>query len=282
MGGEESERDMGKKFVISGGNSGIGLEVGRQLVRLGHHVVLIGRDAAKGAAALDALKSGPGLAEFVAADLSTHTATAACAQQLAAAHPVIDGLILGAGVLMTRDERTSEGLHPVFSVNYLSRYHMTQRLLPNLKRSSSPTVVLLVPGVPLSSKIDFADFPRFEKGFGLPKLGQVQIANYHYVANLAKVEPGVRAAVMNVGLVDTDIMRAMPGFFRFVFNLVGPLVHIPVEKSASNAVWLSTNDGWASGSYWKKPGQPEVTQKLSFDASVTEKVIAASRELTGV
>lgn len=273
---------MAKKFVISGGNSGIGFEAGRQLVAQGHHVVLIGRDAAKGQAALDKLKAGPGTAEFVAADLSTHAATAACAQQIAAAHPVIDGLILGAGVLMTRDERTADGLHPILAVNYLSRYHLTQRLMPNLKRASAPTVVLLVPGVPLSSKIDFADFPHFKSGFGLGKLGQVQIANYHYVAHLGKAEPAVRAAVMNVGLVATDIMRDMPGIARVIFGLVGPLVHISVEKSASNAVWLSTNTGWTSGHYWKKPGKPEVSQPLSFDAAVTEKVLAASRELTGV
>lgn len=272
---------MAKKFVISGGNSGIGLEAGRQLVALGHHVILLGRDAAKGQAALEKLKGGPGTAEFLAADLSTHAATAKCAQELAAAHPVIDGLILGAGVLMTRDERTADGLHPIMAVNYLSRYHLAQRLMPQLKKASAPTIVLLVPGVPLTSKIDFADFPRFASGFGLGKLGQVQIANYHYVAHLAKAEPGVRAAVMNVGLVATEIMREMPAAMRVIFSLVGPIVHIPVERSASNAVWLSTHDGWASGSYWKKPGKPEVSEKLSFDAAVTDKVIAISKELTG-
>ncbi|OGQ14076.1 MAG: hypothetical protein A2138_04360 [Deltaproteobacteria bacterium RBG_16_71_12] len=272
---------MGKKLVISGGNSGIGLEVGRQLVALGHHVILLGRDATKGQAALDGLKGGPGTAEFHAVDLSTHAATASCAQQIAAAHPTLDGLVLGAGVLMTRDQRTSDSLHPIFSVNYLSRYHLAQRLLPQLKQSPSPTIVLLVPGVPLSSKIDFAEFPRFANGFGISKVGQVQIANYHYVAHLAKAEPGVRAAVMNVGLVATEIMRDMPAVMRVVFKLIGPLVQIPVERSASNAVWLSTHEGWTSGSYWPKPGKPEQSQKLSFDTAVTDKVVAVSKELTG-
>ena len=273
---------MSKKFVISGGNSGIGLEAGRQLVAGGHHVILLGRDPAKGQAALESLKAGPGTGEFHAVDLSTHAGCAAIAQKIAGQHPVIDGLLLGAGVMMTRDQRTADGVHPVFAVNYLSRYHLTQRLLPQLKKASSPTVVLLCPGVPLTSQIDFADFPRFAKGFGLSKLGQVQIANYHYVAHLAKAEPGVRAAVINVGLVATEIMRDMPWLVGALFKVLGPIVTIPVERSASNAVWLSTTDGWASGSYWQKPGKTDVTQKLTFDAAITEKVVAASKELTGV
>ena len=44
-----------KKIVISGGNSGIGLEAARELTRLGNHVILLGRDAKKGESAVEEL-----------------------------------------------------------------------------------------------------------------------------------------------------------------------------------------------------------------------------------
>jgi hypothetical protein len=66
-----------------------------------------------------------------------------------------------------------------------------------------------------------------------------------------------------------------------MFNVLGPVITIPVEKSAQNATYLATHDGWKSGSYWAKPGKIEASQSLSFDEAVTSKVVAASRELTG-
>lgn len=270
-----------KRIVISGGNSGIGLEAGRQLVAQGHHVILLGRDAAKGQAAVDALsKAGSGKAEFHATDLSTHAGVKAAAEKLLAAHDTLDGLILGAGVLMMREARTADDLHPIFAVNYLSRYHLAQRLLPALKKSSSPKVVLLVAGVPLDSKVDFTLFPKFKPFPGMGGLSGIQILNHHYVAHLAKTEPQLSAAVVNVGLVKTEIMRDMPALMRVMFTVM-PFMTIPVEKAAANPVWLCTNDGWKTGAYLGKPGKHDLVTPLSLDAETTGKVVATSRDLTG-
>ena len=60
--------DERRVAIITGGSSGIGLEAGRQLVALGHAVVLLGRDPAKGEAAAKALGAN---ATFHATDLSS-------------------------------------------------------------------------------------------------------------------------------------------------------------------------------------------------------------------
>jgi NAD(P)-dependent dehydrogenase (short-subunit alcohol dehydrogenase family) len=271
---------MGKTFVVSGGNSGIGLEAARQLAAQGHHVVLLGRDPEKGRAAVARVVTAGGTAEFIAADLSVHAGTRACAEGLLARFPRIDGLILGAGVLTVKDVRTADGLHPVFAVNYLHRYHLTQRLLPALKAAGNASVVLLVAGVPLSSRVDFAVFPRYQPFPGMRALASIQIANFHYVQHLETAEPTLRAAVTNVGLVQTEIMREMPAPLRLAFRLSGPLFTVPVETAARNAVYLSTSGGWSSGRYWARPGDSRTSVPLALDAAVTAKVVAASRELT--
>lgn len=272
---------MAKTYVVTGGNSGIGLEAGRQLAALGNHVVLLGREQAKGDSAVAEIKSSGGSAEFLASDLSTHAGVKAAAEAVAAKFPTVDGLVHGAGVLRLDEVRTADGLHPVFAVNYLSRYHLTQRLLPQLKAAPTPTVVLLVAGVGLDSKIDFGLFPRYQPFPGMSKLSGIQIANYHYVQQLAKAEPRVRAAVCNVGLVATEIMRAMPLPMRLFFKVAGPLFTIPVTRAASNPVWLSTHSTWTSGSYFVKPGQQDLWQLLALDQEVGAKVVSISRELTG-
>src|SRR5690349_6820413 len=128
---------MSKTIVVSGGNSGIGLEAARQLAALGHHVVLLGRDPAKGAAAAESIQKAGGSAEFVAVDLSTHAGVRAAAAKVAEKHPKIDALVLGAGVLTMSDARTADDLHPILATNYLSRYHLTQLLLPQLRAAGS-------------------------------------------------------------------------------------------------------------------------------------------------
>lgn len=274
---------MGKRFVIGGGTSGIGREAATQLVREGHDVLLLGRDVDKGNRARDELTAhGPGAADFLACDLSTHQGVRRAAAAIADAWPVIDGLLLGQGVLMLRDARTGDGLHPIVATNYLSRYHLTQRLLPCLRAAPAPTVVLVVAGVKLPGRIDFTRFPRFEGRFPGPAgLMAVQLANYHYAKHLAATEPTLRAAVTNAGVAVTGIMRDMPLPLRVLFPLVAPLMTIPVQQSAANPVWLSTHDGWPSGTYWPKPGDTDARIPLTLDDAVTAQVLAESRALTG-
>ena len=275
---------MAKTYVISGGNSGIGLEVGRQLAREGHRLILLGRDPAKGDAAAAALKQAGGQAEFLASDLSTHAGVKACAEKIAAANEKLDGLILAAGVLTTSGAmRTTDGLHAVFAVNYLSRYHLGQRLLPNLRAAGNATVVLIVAGVGVDTAIDFDRYPKYDPWPGMRALGGVQISNFHYARHLAAKEPSLKVGVCNVGLVKTEIMRAMPTFMRFMFNLTAPLTTIPVERAAANPSWLSTHAEWKTATYYPKPGNREVTVDLQTALRPeTDRVIAASAELTGV
>lgn len=270
-----------KKILISGGNSGIGLEAARQLVAKGHHVILLGRDAAKGQAALSSLAGGSGKAEFLSVDLATHAGVRVAAEKVLASHPKLDAAILAAGTLTTKDVRSADDLHMVFAVNYLSRYHLGQRLLPALRGTPPGKLVVLAAGVSLDSKIDFDVFPKFKPFPGMGSLSSVQIANYHYVSWLGRTEKEVAAAVLNVGLVKTEIMRDMPAVMKAVFTIFGPFITIPVERAAANAVHLCTTDGWQSGAYWAKPGKSDVVTPLQLDAAVTERVVAISRELTG-
>ena len=265
------------RYVITGGNSGIGLEVGRGLVSKNHEVVLLGRSQAKCDAAAASLGAK---AKGLPCDLSTHDGVRAAAEALG--EQPIDGLVHAAGMLTLKDERTKDDLHPVFAVNYLSRYHLTELLRGRLRAAPTPTVVIIVAGIPLDTKIDFAQFPRFKPFPGMAALSQIQIANHHYAQVLVKEEPRVKVALCNVGLVKTEIMRDMPLPFRIGFTVLTPIIGVSVHKAAMNPVHLATSEGWASGSYFPKPGRDSVVQPVKVDAAEAEKVVAASRAMTGV
>lgn len=268
-----------KRILIIGGNSGIGLECARQLTALGHEVTLLGRDAQKGRDALAELKNNAGKSDFLSADLSTHAGVRAAAAALIDGNDKFDVLLHTSGVLMFEDVRTADGLHPFFAVNYLSRYHLTQLLLPLLRKSESPRVIMLSSHIPLDTQINFDKFPQFVPfNFG-DMTASIQFGNHHYAAYLCENENGILSAVVNAGLAETAIWREFPAEVREKMLSSRPTNSIP--DSAIIPIALCLNDSWAAGSYWGEIGNVQNFTLLELDTHSTERVISISRQLTG-
>jgi NAD(P)-dependent dehydrogenase (short-subunit alcohol dehydrogenase family) len=272
----------GKTILISGGNSGIGLQAARDFLARGHRVVLLGRDAKKGEEALASFGAARTRAAFHSVDLSTHVGVRAAAARVLDENDTFEAVLHSTGVFTNKDVRTSDGLHVLFAVNYLSRYHLTQLLLPALRRAERARVVMMTASVPVSTKIDLHDFPRYEPFHFAQARLPIQVANHHYAAHLAKAEPGLLAGVVNAGAAKTDILRMMPWAMRAVAAVVGPLFFSTVAESALNAEEACLGDEWLPATYWDKPGSFDRRTPIVFDEAVTQKVIEASRALTGI
>ncbi|MBT8470814.1 MAG: SDR family NAD(P)-dependent oxidoreductase [Deltaproteobacteria bacterium] len=128
---------MRKIILVTGSTDGIGLEAAKMLVSLGHHVLLHGRNPKKLRAAQQMLSAlpGGGRVESYVADLSRIADVEALARAVADDHPKLDVLINNAGVYMTPDAITQDGLDVRFAVNTIAPYLLTQRLLPLLGTS---------------------------------------------------------------------------------------------------------------------------------------------------
>ncbi|WP_052726446.1 SDR family NAD(P)-dependent oxidoreductase [Devosia epidermidihirudinis] len=269
-------------ILVAGGNSGIGLEASRRLLESGATLVLIGRSAVKGQNALSSFGHSANRARFIAADLSSHAGVVGTATRLLADYDQFDALVHTTGVLAIDNPRTADGLNAMFAVNYLSRYHLTQLLLPALRRAPQPRVLMMTAKVAMNTNIQPEHFPLFNDFRFTRDSPQINAANLHYAARLAELEPRFKVGVINAGTARTDIMRAAPGFMQLLGRIAEPLVYNSVPESASNLVKAVLSSDWVTPTYWGRPGKFDNRTKITVDPKITEQVMRQSHELASV
>lgn len=119
----------GRTYVVTGANSGIGLEAARKLSAAGGHVVLAVRDVAKGEAAAVSLP-GPGTSEVRELDL----ADLASVRSFAAGWDApITTLVNNAGIMMVAEGRTVDGFEWQIGTNHLGHFALTNLLLQHVE-----------------------------------------------------------------------------------------------------------------------------------------------------
>ena len=141
---------MPGRAVVTGATGGLGFETAVGLARAGAHVVLAGRDAAKGEAALARLRreAPSASAEFEMLDLASLASVQAFAGRVQDAGQAIDTLVNNAGVMAPPVRRTTaDGYELQFGVNYLGHFALTARLMPALLRAEAGARVVQVSSV---------------------------------------------------------------------------------------------------------------------------------------
>ena len=141
-----SQDFAGRTALVTGGNSGIGREVAGQLAQRGAHVVISGRDASRGAAAVEAIRAAGGTADFVRADLDDLAGVRALAKEaIALGGGHVDILINNAGVFpfaLTADVPDEE-FDSVFAINVRAPFYLVAELAPLMAARGHGAIVNL-------------------------------------------------------------------------------------------------------------------------------------------
>ena len=128
-------------IVVTGANSGIGLEAARALVGRGAHVVLAVRDPARGELAAAGLM-GSGSTDIVQLDLSDLDAVAGAAKTLLDRYERVSALICNAGVMGGPCLLTPQGFERQMATNHLGHAELVATLWPLLHASAARVVVV--------------------------------------------------------------------------------------------------------------------------------------------
>jgi NAD(P)-dependent dehydrogenase (short-subunit alcohol dehydrogenase family) len=135
-----------KVALITGGNKGIGYDLCRNLVQVGHFVLLAARNETLGLGAIARLKQeGAEAVKFLEIDTTKQETFTAAAKQIADTFGQLDVLINNAGINVEGDGPPSgadlSAIHKVLDTNFIGTLRVTQAMLPLLKKAPSARIV---------------------------------------------------------------------------------------------------------------------------------------------
>ena len=138
----------GKIYIVTGANSGVGLETTRQLVKQGGHVVMACRRVSAGEEAAQTFKGLNGSVDVIRCDLADLQSVRDFVAAFLKKYERLDGLMCNAGLVSMANEPqyTKDGFELTMAVSYLGHFLMTELLLDTLK-NNAPSRMAIVSSV---------------------------------------------------------------------------------------------------------------------------------------
>lgn len=241
-----------KTILVTGATSGIGKETAKALAKLGHTVIVHGRDKEKTQKVCAEIKSETGndSVDILLADLFLLSDVKRMADEVKQKYDRLDVLINNAGGMMNKvRETTTEGLEKTIALNLLAPFLLTELLLDVLAKSPSARIINVSSEMHKhGGKPDFNDFQMAnsyscDRAYGLSKLYFIWISR-HLVTELK--HNGMEHITVNVvhpATSNTNFgLDSDKGFLKnLIFRVVMPLSLTP-EQGAETSIYLATAD----------------------------------------
>jgi NAD(P)-dependent dehydrogenase (short-subunit alcohol dehydrogenase family) len=238
--------------LITGANKGIGLETARQLAHQGIHVIIGSRDAGRGQAAVEKIRSEGGKADLLVLDMASPESIAQAASAIGSNYGRLDILVNNAGLWLDGSEMAAstvgalsrEDLEATYQVNFFGVVDLTQRLLPLLKASEAGRIVNL--SSVLSSLTLHAD----------PKSDVYHVKVFGYNSSKAALNAFTIHLAYELRNTKVKVNSAHPGWVKT--DMGGPGALMEIEDGAKTSVWLATlpEDGPSGGLFHNQSSLP--------------------------
>jgi NAD(P)-dependent dehydrogenase (short-subunit alcohol dehydrogenase family) len=275
----------GKIVLITGASSGVGLVTARELAKMDARVLLVCRDAERGARArTEVARGATGPApELLLADISSQPAVRALADDIRRRCARIDVLVNNAAAIRAQRELTADGIERTFATNHLGPFLLTNLLLDLLCAGAGARIVN-VASESYPSRLEF-DNLQGERRYGfLNAYFRSKLENIIFTVDLAKrlQHTGVTVNCVSPGPTRTGFGDNMTGWPALFPRLLKPLFPSP-DKGARTLIYLATAPELAgvSGRFFLRQ-RARRTKPVTRDSEVAARLWRISAGLVGL
>lgn len=284
-----------RHYVVTGGNSGLGLEITRQLAKRGATVTMACRSVAKGEAAVQVLEGEIGPVEVVVRELDLASLTSIRDFAAALSAAPIDGLVNNAGVMAIDRALTADGFETQLGVNHLGHFALTAQLFSGLRKAASATVLTMSSNAHKPGTIRFDDLMGENRYSRFGAYAQSKLANLLFAFELQRRAGSstFKSVAAHPGYSATNLSSPLTGKFGPLASLVRSVESSIAQSAAQGALpalyaltarevpggAYAGPDGWQE---WR--GNPKLTTAipLARDPLTAARLWEISCELTGV
>lgn len=178
----------GKVIVVTGANSGLGLESSKTFAQKGATVVMTARNMTKGEKAkADILNMHPNATlDLMKLDVGNLTSVREFAAAFKAKYDRLDILLNNAGVMAIPRQETPDGFERQLGVNHLGHFALTGLLLDVITHTSNARIHNVSSSANYSGKINFDDLMGKQSYSRWGAYGQSKLANVFFTFELQK------------------------------------------------------------------------------------------------
>jgi NAD(P)-dependent dehydrogenase (short-subunit alcohol dehydrogenase family)/ectoine hydroxylase-related dioxygenase (phytanoyl-CoA dioxygenase family) len=277
----EGAPEVGRVALVTGGSSGLGLEIASGLAAAGVHVFIASRPTPRAEAAVARIRQASGSArvEFLSLDLGSFESIRACAREFLERGLPLHLLVNNAGLYSGRGT-TREGFEQLFGTNYLGPFLLTQLLLERLT-ASSPSRILNVSS-DLALRVEGIHWRRVLKPTPLASRGAYAASKFALVVWTQELARRLAGTGVTVNAVHPGFVRSNISLLHRVSPFLG--IGAPAAAAARTPLALLLEPGRAglTGAFVGPDGQPMPALPRAADAALALDLWERSRRWTGV